>query len=373
MPQNPTPNAFRAFLHREWRQIIVINKSDRPWQMPAAAALAIGLPLLVGCGFGHMDYGLISSLGGMVFLNLPETPLHHRMVQLIACAFAMSASYALGALSHLFPPAMMVVLTFVAILVTMLCRFYRVGPPGGLFFTMAAAVAAYSPCEVLEIPRRVGLITLGCLLAALIAFFYSLVILRRRPAAPIEPLPPATFDFVVFDSVVIGCFVGVALLLAQFLQLEKAYWVPVSCLVVMQGMSLRAIWEKQLHRILGTGIGLLTAWGLLMLPFNNWSLSFTMMAIAFIVETTVVRHYGFAMVFITPLTILLADAATLDPNAVGTLVEARFFDTVLGCLTGFAGGTCLHSPRFRAAMGSRLRRLLQAGRWEPSRQTPTRN
>jgi hypothetical protein len=36
-----------------------------------------------------------------------------------------------------------------------------------------------------------------------------------------------------------------------------------------------------------------------------------MMALSFIIEVLVVRHYGLAVVFITPLTILLAEAATL--------------------------------------------------------------
>ncbi|MDE2583905.1 MAG: FUSC family protein, partial [Betaproteobacteria bacterium] len=131
-----------ALLRAELRQLTSIRPSDRPWQMPFAAALASGLPLLVGAYFCRMDYGLVSSLGGLVFLYLPETPLHHRMVSLMACAFAMTACYALGVMSHLLPALMMVVLTFTAILVTMLCRFYRVGVPGSLFFIMAAAIGA---------------------------------------------------------------------------------------------------------------------------------------------------------------------------------------------------------------------------------------
>jgi uncharacterized membrane protein YccC len=346
-----------SLLRREWQHLVTITPSERPWQMPVSAALSVGLPLMVGAYFGHMDYGLISSLGGLVFLYTPETPLHHRMISLIACAFAMTSCYALGVISHFLPITVILSLTFIAIVVTMLCRFYRLASPGSAFFIMAAAIGAYSPSEVPEIPLKVGLMTLGCLLACMIAFAYSLVMLRRRPAKPIEPLPPPTFDFVVFDPIIIGCCVGIALFFAYLFQLEKAYWVPVSCLVIIQGASLRAIWVKQFHRLLGTGIGLLVAWGLLTLPFNNWSISFTMMALSFIVETTVVRHYGFAAIFVTPMTILLADAATLDPNAVSPLIEARFLDTVVGCLTGFAGSLCLHNPRFRAIVGGWIRKI----------------
>ena len=269
----------------------------------------------------------------------------------------MSACYALGVISHFFPPAMMLALSFAAILVSMVCRFYNLGPPGSLFFIMAASIGAYSPGEVLDVPLKVGLLTMGSLLACLIAFFYSVYILRQRPPGPVLPLPRPTFDFVVFDSVVIGLFVGASLALAQVLQLEKAYWVPVSCLAVMQGMSLRAAWTKQLHRLAGTGSGLLVSLGLLMLPLNNWSIAAVMIVLAFVIETAVVRHYGFAAIFITPMTILLAEASTLGHGSSAALIEARFYDTVLGCLVGFAGAACLHSPRFREVAGSQLRRV----------------
>jgi uncharacterized membrane protein YccC len=348
----------RTLIRTELRHLTTIHASDRVWQMPFAAALASGLPLLVGAYFNRMDYGLVSSLGGLVFLYLPGTPLYHRMVLLMACAFGMAACYALGVMSHFYPPLMMPVLVFTSILVTMVCRFYGLGPPGSLFFIMAASIGAYSPAGLPDLPLMVGLITMGCLQACLIGFFYSLYILRIQAPKPVAPLPKPTFDFVVFDSVVIGVFVGISLALAQALHLQKAYWVPVSCLAVIQGASLRAVWNKQLQRVLGTGIGLLVSWALLLLPLDKWSISLLMMALTFIIEVSVVRQYAFAAVFITPLTILLAEAATLGHGSASALVEARFFDTVLGCLVGLAGGICLHSPRFRDVMGRQMRRLV---------------
>jgi hypothetical protein len=63
---------FQAVMRAELLHLTTINASDRRWQMPFAAALASGLPLLVGAYFDRMDYGLISSLGGLVFLYLPK-------------------------------------------------------------------------------------------------------------------------------------------------------------------------------------------------------------------------------------------------------------------------------------------------------------
>jgi hypothetical protein len=201
---------------------------------------------------------------------------------------------------------------------------------------MVAAIGAYTPLTLLELPLMVGLLTMGALLACLIAFFYSLYALRLRAPQPVAPLPAPTFDFVVFDSVVIGVFVGISLALAQLLQLQKSYWVPVSCLAVIQGDSLRAVWTKQLHRVLGTSIGLLLAWGLLLLPLDNWTVSLIMMALTFVVEMSILRHYAFAAVFITPMTILLAEALTLAAKA-GLDIEL----TLKALGGGLAGSRCL--------------------------------
>lgn len=350
-------NKLQSLLLAELRHLATFHPSDRVWQMPFAAALASGLPLLIGAWFDRMAYGLASSLGGLVFLYLPATPLHHRMIAVMAASFSLVGCYTLGVMSHFFPWSMMPVLVFTAIMATMACRFYGVAPPGSLFFIMAAAIGAYSPVEVMQLPTFVGLVALGCLLACLVAFFYSVFMLRRQPSKPVAPLPRPDFDFLVVDSVVIGLFVGISLALAQALQLEKAYWVPVSCLAVIQGQSLRAVWTRQLHRVTGTAIGLLLAWAILLLPLDKWTVSLTMMALAFIIEMAVVRNYGVAAIFITPLTILLVEAATLGQGKAHALIQARFFDTVLGCSVGFAGAVCLHSPSFRDAASRFLRRF----------------
>lgn len=349
---------FQALLRAELAQLTTVHASDRPWQMPLAAALSAGLPLMVGAWFGRLDYGLASSLGGMVFLYVPRTALHHRMVTLMACAFGMSACYALGLMSHFWPALMAPALATITVLVTMVCRFYAVGPPGSFFFVMAAAIGAYMPIQVADFPLYVGLLTLGGVLACLVTLLYSVWILRSRDPLPVTPLPVPTFDFVVFDSVVIGLFVGLSVLVAQALGLERAYWVPVSCIAVIAGASLRAVWTKQLQRILGTALGLLLAWGAMALPFNPWLIGVMVMVLTFIIESLVVRQYAMAAVFITPLTLLLAESAGFEQQSTTVVLQARFVDIVLGSVIGLIGGACIHSRRFRAAVSPWLRRLL---------------
>ncbi|EIL96816.1 FUSC family protein [Rhodanobacter thiooxydans] len=361
MSQTPDGTALGRWLRTEWQHLSTFHPSRRRWQMPVAAGLATGLPVLVGVYFGRLDYGLVSSLGGLAFLYLPDTPMHHRMARLMACAFAISACYALGIMSHAVAVATVPLLTVIAVLVTMACRYYRVGPPASLFFVMVAAIGAYSPVPFLELPLRVGLVFLGGLLATVIAFGYSLIVLRLQAPTPVEPLPQPTFDYVVLDSVLIGALVGLSLLLAVVLQMERPYWVPVSCMAVIQGTTLRAVWNRNLQRVVGTAVGMLVAWGLLSLPLGPWTVAPILMLLSFTVEWLIVRHYGLATVFITPLTILLAEAARLDPQAShAALIQSRFLDTTLGCVVGLLGGVVMHQPRLRAAVGQSLRALVPA-------------
>ncbi len=353
--------ALKPFLLNEWRQLARVNRSDRPWEMPVAAALASGLPIFIGAAYGELGLGLAGSLGGLVFLHLPATRLAHRMAWLMACAFGMGCSYALGLLGHLVPPLVVPLLMLITVLVTMVCRFYAAPPPGSLFFVMAAAIGAYSPVHGRDAILQVGAVALGTVLAVAIAFFYSLHIVSRHgvpaPSAPAQP----GFDHVVVDSVMIAGFVGLSLVAAHALQLDRPYWVPVSCLAIIQGASLRAAWTRQVQRTLGTALGLLVFLGIVQLPLGPWTVAAVVTALTLVIETLVVRHYGLAAVFITPLALLLAEAGQGFVAAPQPLMQARLMDTVVGSTLGLVGAACLHSPRIRAAVGAGLRRLLPEG------------
>jgi uncharacterized membrane protein YccC len=333
-----------------------LQHTDRPLEHPLFAALASGLPVAIGVWAGHMDWGLVGSLGGMVFLYTPNTPMHHRMVLLMACAFGMAASYALGAVSHALPWGVgrVLALALIATLATMLSRFYRIGPVGGLFFVMAAAIACYAPIAPAQIPFYVGLVFLGACGAALLAFIYSAWRLWGHASPPAAPPAPATFEVVVLDSILIGACVGLAQAAAEALKLDRPYWASVACIVVVQGATFRAVWSKQIQRVLGTAGGLLLAGLLLALPLGPWERCLLIMAMTVVIETLVVRHYAIGAVFITPLSIFLVEAAKAHPDA-GPLVQARFFDTLLGSVIGMLGGVAIHHAGARAA----IRRALQ--------------
>ena len=118
----PAGTRARDVAADEWRHLTTLHASERPLEMPLAAALASGLPIFIGAWYGELAFGLAASLGGLVFLYLPATALAHRMAWLMACAFGLVACYTLGILCRLYAPLTLPLLTVATIAVTMVCR-----------------------------------------------------------------------------------------------------------------------------------------------------------------------------------------------------------------------------------------------------------
>jgi uncharacterized membrane protein YccC len=142
---------------------------------------------------------------------------------------------------------------------------------------------------------------------------------------------------------------ALALGAAMGLGIEKPFWAPVSALTVIQSPSLRSVWTRQTHRILGTGLGMLLAWGLLAMAPGPWAVVGIIAGLTFVIEMTITRHFGLATLFITPMAILLAQAPSLPLANPGLIALARFEDTLVGCAAAVLVGLAMHSPTIRAA------------------------
>jgi uncharacterized membrane protein YccC len=75
-----------------------------------------------------------------------------------------------------------------------------------------------------------------------------------------------------------------------------------------------------------------------------------------IVEFLVVRNYGIAVIFISVLTIFLAEsgtALTADPTA---MIITRFFDILTGSLVGALGGWLLYHEKLNYLAARQIRK-----------------
>jgi uncharacterized membrane protein YccC len=150
---------------------------------------------------------------------------------------------------------------------------------------------------------------------------------------------------VILVRLVIACALAVAV--SAPLGVHRTYWVLLTVIAILQnGRRLRLTALRGIHRVLGTLIGLgLFALILQLRPSGLW-LALLLAVLQFIVELVVVRNYGLALVFITPLALIIA--AQGDPGDVGTITLIRVEDTLLGAgiaLVVLAGALLLRRLR----------------------------
>lgn len=298
-----------------------------------------------------MANAILACVGSMVILYIPRTSIPHRIVTLAVCSFGLLACFTLGLSAGFSIYTSAIVLIFSALLTDFICRYYAIPAPANFFFVFLAALGCTLPFNLELIPMRIGLVAMGCMLSCLLAFLYSLCVTLQAPGpvAPVEKNIP----IILLQSSVMGLFVGGAYLLAELMGLNKPYWVPISCAAIMQGANVELVFQRKLQRILGTAVGMFLAWCIFTQSLHGWSFALAIIILFFIVEVLVVHHYGLAMIFITPLTMLLAEGSA-SRVLHESLVITRMGDILLGSTIGFIGGWVMHHPKLLAYVGQRF-------------------
>lgn len=338
---------FKSLLIREVKSLFELKKTERLWHIPVLASLCVGLPLLIGYSLDKLDYGILSCMAGLVILYLPTTTVARRMITMLACSFGFMISFVIGICFSFNPILSSIVLGLFALSVHWVVNYFGMKPPGSFFFIMIASIASCMPFDLIAIPTRVGLIGMGAMLASLLALFYSLYITKKHPPKTELIVVRKSNYTTLFESAIVGFFIFLSVLTGHLLKLNNPYWLPISCAAVMQGASFQHVGQRSFQRILGTFIGLGLTWLLLLLKMTPLTICISIMVLQFIIEMLVVRHYGLAVVFITPLTLFLAEAGsamTVDPT---TLISVRFMDILLGSIIGAIGGWFLHHEQLR--------------------------
>jgi hypothetical protein len=355
---------WRKRVHQEWIALFELKKTERLWHIPVLASICVGVPLVVGYLMGALDSALIACLGGLVILYLPSTSIANRVLTVALCSFGLMCSYALGIVFSFHPVVSGIALGIFAGVTHWLVTTLYVKPPGNFFFIMFASIASCSPFELTSIPLKMGLIGMGTLFATLLAWGYSLWIVPKFGVKKLVPrLRKNNYDRIT-ESAIMGIFIGGSLLVAHIFSLENPYWVPISCLAVMQGVTTKQIWQRSFQRILGTVIGMGLAWLFLLGPKSSLTLIGGILVLQFIVEMLIVRHYGLAVIFITPLTLFLADANSAISQTPNELIAARLMGIVVGSLIGAVGGYFLYHQKIKKRAKQQLRKTTKViRRW----------
>jgi hypothetical protein len=191
--------------------------------------------------------------------------------------------------------------------------------------------------------------------------------LRRAPRDPQRPPLRSGLwtlrNALAADSLVpptalrLGLAVAFGLGLGHALDVPRPYWIPLTTAAVMQGETLLSAARRAIDRATGTFIGILAAAGVVALDPSDWWIVAGIGLFLFLAQLTIASSYVVAVIFITPMTLLLLEVGA-PGSLTGGLVEWRLVDTLIGCAIAIVAGRVLWPSSGRSALDRALERAL---------------
>lgn len=297
------------------------------------AALSIAVPLLILLLIDRLDLSVYASFGAFAALYGRLDPARVRLRMQASAGAVLLGSMLVGtALSFggVPAPAAITVIAVLAAAVTLHAYRAQWHPPGALFAVFAVGACASFPARPASF-ADVLIVGAGSVLWSLgvtIVFALARRGMRSPRSKPRLSLGPVAWEM--------AATVGVAALLAGIagwlLVGTHWYWAVVGAVAAVGGAHVTARLIRGAQRLIGTLIGVLLAAGLLALHLPAWAVILVAVAMQVGAELFVGRNYGIAMVFITPLALLMISLASPTPPEL--LLRDRVLETVIGVAVG---------------------------------------
>ncbi|MEW1835011.1 FUSC family protein [Microbacterium sp. NPDC079995] len=322
---------------RIWTGVIRVAPYDRDHTVAIRAAVSVGVPLLVLWSIGRLDLSIYASFGAFAALYGRTDAIGDRMRMQGAAGTVMVAAMLIGtavSVSGLAALGAVAVVAAVAATATLLAYATQWHPPGALFVVFSAGATASIPAGA----ARFG----DVLIVGLAAVAFSVLVTLAAETVSQRSFPrlPRTKNRLSVGAVAVemAVTVAVATLLAGtagYLLLDSHwYWAMVGAVAAVSGPHVKARVIRGLQRLLGTVVGVLVAAGILALGLPPLAVILTAVALQAGAELFVGRNYAIAMIFITPLALLMVQLAA--PTTATVLLTDRLAETLVGIIAGTA-------------------------------------
>ncbi|WP_458116296.1 FUSC family protein [Arthrobacter sp. D2-10] len=216
-------------------------------------------------------------------------------------------------------------------------------PPGPFFPVFAFAGSASIPSTA-TIPEAVVTAVLSILLSLAIGTAGWLLPGGRSgwPGRRFRPRSPS--GHLSANAVRYALAAGVAGGIATLLGIGHNYWAILSAIVPLAAATRSTRLRRAFDRVSGTVGGLGVTAVLLAVPLVPWQLVLVLIVLQFLTEMFVIRHYSLALVFITPLALLMSELAA-PVGDTGSLLADRLVETVIGAAVGVVVVLVIRDPK----------------------------
>lgn len=344
----------------EWlRGLVVLGPHAGAHRVAIRAGISVLVPLLVLLALDRLDWALYASFGAFTSLYGRNASYVPRLRMQLTVGALLVASVMLGVLVALVPDRawlMVAVGAVWAVLMSVASDVGRWAPPGPMFLVFAFGAVASAPATASSVGVAFVVATASALFSVLVGVAGAFAagrprrLLERTPGERMPLVAAVTERALLVRAVRFGVAAFLAGAVATALGIGHPYWAMLSAVVPLVAADLSHAVLRASHRVVGTLVGVAIALPLLLLHPTGLVAIVLVVALQVTAELLVLRNYGLALVFITPLALVMIQlATTADPLA---LARDRAVETVLGCVLALAVAALFALPGRRRPQGS---------------------
>lgn len=317
------------------RELVAVNRTTGSHRVALRAAFSVMVPLLVLVFTGHTGWAAYASFGAFTSLYGRRSE-HLVRLQMQASAAVMlvltvPTGVAVGLLDAGWWMDVLVGMV-IAATGTVVARAHSYHPGGPLFFIFAFGAIALMPHQHGDLLTALLVSGASALFSILVGTAGVLLDPRGLRGAWRERVG-LTLDLQQnWQPAWMALGVLVAGTLAHLFRIGHPYWAMVAAVAPLSAPQVTTQVARGIHRTVGTTVGLVTAWVVLALHLAPVPAVLVVAVLQLLTEMWVGRNYAIAMLFITPMALLMGQIGVQRPIA-GLLYD-RGLETFIGSAVG---------------------------------------
>lgn len=335
-----------------------MRPADKDHLHALRVALGLFFPGILVLSSGHYEMLVYAVFGSFTGMYGRAEPYRLRLRHQAQAGTILVASVSTGVLlSELQAPpwALVAVAACCATLISLVTDTLDLRPAGPFFGIFALGTTATIPAS--HVPADLAVCI--CVGTALFCLLVSGIGTARntpaeaRSARNAARVRPCAFDLLI-HAARYALAISVAGACGLLLGTEHANWAMVSAAVPLAVIDkanlldpgIHDVVHRGIHRVLGTLTGLVATALLLAPDPGSTVLAVLVIVLLFPTELFMMRHYGIALGFFTPLIMLMTQLA--DPSDPLTMLTDRGIDTLIGVAAGIAMAVLVRRPKLRS-------------------------
>lgn len=301
--------------------------------------ILMGTFFFIGEYVGDIRLALIAGLSPLVIVYFSNNvEIRDRLLMNSFCLLGFTLAYFIGAYFSFNTLYLALALGIYSTLLSYISSFFNLNPPKYFLFIMIATISSASPYNQKLIIFNTFIFLLGGILSILFAYAYYGIVFKNEKKTKVSILTLKENRLSLKKSLLIGTMIFSIYFFGKLLNLPSVHWIAISFTAILQVNSRELLIKKGVQRIFGTILGGIVTLFLFPVNMNYYVSLLLILILQFTLEIFMQKNYLVAVIFITPLTILMTDLSRGYSNNIVEIAFYRLICIIIGSVLALGIG-----------------------------------